>query len=72
MKQAWNDLKSFITVAMILILAGVIIADICGFALSDNLLLLFTNLATSIFTYYFTKKNSTDDTAESEETDEDK
>lgn len=70
MKQAWNDLKSFITVAMILILAGVIIADICGFALSDNLLLLFTNLATSIFTYYFTKKNTTD---ESEDTkDEDK
>lgn len=70
MKQAWNDLKSFITVAMILILMGVIIADICGFALSDNLLLLFTNLATSIFTYYFTKKNTTD---ESEDTkDEDK
>ena len=70
MKQAWNDLKSFITVAMILILMGVIVADICGFALSDNLLLLFTNLATSIFTYYFTKKNTTD---ESEDTkDEDK
>lgn len=70
MKQAWNNLKSFITVAMILILMGVIIADICGFALSDKLLLLFTNLATSIFTYYFTKKNTAD---ESEDTkDEDK
>lgn len=69
MKQAWNDLKSFITVAMILILAGVIIADICGFALSDNLLLLFTNLATSIFTYYFTKKNSIDESEDAKDED---
>lgn len=58
MKQAWNDLKSFITVAMIIILAGIIGASLAGYQLGDNLLLLFTNLATSVFTYYFTKKDN--------------
>lgn len=56
MKQAWNDLKSFITVAMILLLFIIVIANLFNFNISDNLLILVTNLSTAVFTYYFTKK----------------
>lgn len=62
MKKAWNDLKSFITVAMVLILAIVVIADLLNYNISDNMLILVTNLITSVFTYYFTKKESDDST----------
>lgn len=59
MKQALNDLKSFITVAMILLLFVIVIANLLGFSLAENLLILITNLVTAVFTYYFTKdKNS--------------
>lgn len=57
MKKAWGDLKSFITVAMVILLFVMVIANLCGFSLADNLLILVTNLATSVFTYYFTKKD---------------
>lgn len=56
MSKAWSDLKSFITVAMVILLFVMVIANLCGFSLADNLLILVTNLATSVFTYYFTKK----------------
>ncbi len=57
MKKAWSDLKSFITVAMVILLFVMVIANLWGFSLADNLLILVTNLATSVFTYYFTKKD---------------
>ena len=58
MKKAWTDLKSFITVAMIAILAGIVLADLFGATLTDNLLILVTNLITAVFTYYFTKNEN--------------
>ncbi len=58
MKKAWSDLKSFVTIAMIIILAIIVIADLFGANLTDNILILVTNLITSVFTYYFTKKES--------------
>ena len=57
MKEFWTDLKSFVTVAMIVILAAIIVCNLFGMKLDDNLLLLFTNLITAVFTYYFTKSN---------------
>lgn len=60
MKKAWTDLKSFITVAMIAILGGIVLADLLGATLTDNLLILVTNLITAVFTYYFTKKETAD------------
>lgn len=60
MKQAWTDLKSFVTVSMIVLLAIIVIAGLFGYNLADNLLVLVTNLITAVFTYYFTKKNSTE------------
>lgn len=59
MKKAWNDLKSFITVSMILLLFIIVAANIFGFCISDNILVLVTNLVTAVFTYYFTKEGTT-------------
>lgn len=56
MKKAWDDLKSFITVSMIILIFIVVIANLMGATLADNLLILITNLITAVFTYYFTKK----------------
>ena len=58
MKQAWTDLKSFVTVSMIVLLLVIVIAGLFGFNLSDNLLVLVTNLITAVFTYYFAKKDN--------------
>lgn len=56
MKKAINDLKSFVTVSMIIILLIIVIADLIGKSLTDNILILVTNLITAVFTYYFTRK----------------
>lgn len=57
MKKAIDDLKSFVTVSMIIILLIIVIADLLGKSLTDNVLILVTNLITAVFTYYFTRKN---------------
>lgn len=67
MKQAWSDLKSFITVAMITLLFIVVIANLKGATLADNLLILVTNLITAVFTYYFTKRDNTGENIKKEE-----
>lgn len=56
MKKALTDLKSFVTVAMIVLLFIIVIANLYGATLADNILILVTNLVTAVFTYYFTKK----------------
>lgn len=61
MKKAWNDLKSFVTVAMIVLLGGIVVANIFGRKLDDNILILVTNLVTAVFTYYFTKREKTEE-----------
>lgn len=58
MKQFWTDLKSFITIAMVGLLYVIIIANLLGFTIQENLLLLITNLITSVFTYYFAKSSA--------------
>lgn len=64
MKKAWDDLKSFITISMIVLLFVIVIANLFGATLADNLLILITNLITAVFTYYFTKKENNDENAE--------
>ncbi len=66
MKQAWEDLKSFVTIAMILLLFVIVIANLFGAVLSETILVLVTNLVTAVFTYYFSK-NKTDTNTENEE-----
>ena len=73
MKKAWEDLKSFITVSMILLLFVIVIANLLGANLTENLLILVTNLMTAVFTYYFTKKSeNTDANIETAENDKNK
>lgn len=55
MKQAWEDLKSFVTIAMIVLLFVIVIANLFGAVLSETILVLVTNLITAVFTYYFSK-----------------
>lgn len=61
MKQAWDDLKSFITISMIILLFIIVIANLFGATIAENLLILITNLITAVFTYYFAKQNSSQD-----------
>lgn len=70
MKQAWEDLKSFVTVAMIVLLFVIVIANLLGASIAENLLILVTNLVTAVFTYYFTKKDNASENKESEESEE--
>lgn len=57
MKKAWDDLKSFVTVAMIAMLLIIVVASLLGANLQENILILVTNLITAVFTYYFTRKD---------------
>ena len=66
MKQAWEDLKSFVTIAMIVLLFVIVIANLFGAVQSETILVLVTNLVTAVFTYYFSK-NKTDVNTENKE-----
>lgn len=68
MKNAWNDLKSFVTVTLTLTLVAIILISLfTDKMLDEKLLLLFTNITTSVFTYYFTKKVNKSDENEKNE-----
>ena len=61
---------------MIILLFVIVIANLFGATLAENLLILVTNLMTAVFTYYFTKKSENTDnnveTTENEENSENK
>lgn len=61
MKKAWDDLKSFLTIMLLVLLFVIVIANIFGKRIDENLLILTTNLITSVFTYYFAKKDKGDE-----------
>lgn len=57
MKKALNDVKSFVTI--LFAIALVILLFIAVFKsqnIFETVFLLFTNLCTAVFTYFFTKK----------------
>ena len=57
MKQAWNDLKSFVTVVFTIALVALVFITIFKSEEMFKLVfVLFTNIATAIFTYFFTKR----------------
>lgn len=60
MKQIWSDLKSFVTAAFTFtIIALVIIVAIKEkWDMFQIVFTLFSNLATAVFTYFFTKKTN--------------
>ena len=58
MKQAWNDLKSFVTIVFtITIVALIIILAIQqNWEIFQLVFTLFSNIVVAVFTYYFNKK----------------
>ena len=68
MKQAWDDLKSAVTI--IFAIALVILLFIAVFKSEDvfhSVFLLFTNLCTAVFTFFFTKKKEVTENTEKKE-----
>ena len=59
MKKALTDVKSCITILFaITLIALLFIAIFTSESMVETVFLLFTNLCTAVFTYFFTKKNS--------------
>lgn len=55
------DLKSIVTLVLVLVLAFLIIySAITGKDLSSNVFLLFSNIITMVVTFFFTKKKGAD------------
>ncbi len=69
MKQAWSDLKSFVTIAFTLTIVAlvIIVAIQANWEMFQLVFVLFTNLATAVFTYFFTRKGKNENKEESEE-----
>lgn len=68
MKQALDDLKSAVTI--IFAIALVILLFIAVFKSEDvfnSVFLLFTNLCTAVFTFFFTKKKEVTENTEKKE-----
>lgn len=67
MKQAWSDLKSFVTVSIVLTLIAliIIIAINQNWDMFQIVFTLFSSIASSVFTYYFTKKDTAPNTENS-------
>lgn len=58
MKKGWNDVKSFVTILFAVALVGLLfIAVFKSETMFETVFLLFTNLCTAVFTYFFTKKS---------------
>lgn len=60
MKQAWNDLKSFVTVTMTIAMIALLFVP---FEVNKEVLMLFSTSYGAVITFFFTKKK----TNESEE-----
>lgn len=59
MKKQLIDVKSFVTVLFALALVGLLfIAVFKSESIFETVFLLFTNLCTAVFTFFFTKKKS--------------
>lgn len=59
MKKALTDVKSFVTILFALALVTLLfIAIFKSQGLFETIFLLFTNLCTAVFTYFFTRKNT--------------
>lgn len=57
MKKALTDVKSFVTILFAISLVALLFISIFKSELMfETVFLLFTNLCTAVFTYFFTKK----------------
>ena len=61
MKKAMDDVKSFVTILFAVALVALLfIAVFKSESIFETVFLLFTNLCTAVFTYFFTKKSKND------------
>lgn len=69
MKQAWSDLKSFVTVAFTLTLIAliIIVALKSNWDIFQIVFTLFSNVVVSVFTFYFAKKPNTENNEKTNE-----
>lgn len=62
MKKALDDVKSFVTILFAIALVGLLYASLVLIfikneaSIFETIFLLFTNLCTAVFTYFFTRK----------------
>lgn len=62
MKKAWNDVKSFVTVAMTIAMIGLIFLP---YEVNKEILMIFSSSYGAVITYFFTKKDDNAKNAES-------
>lgn len=61
MSKAWTDVKSFVTILFAITLVALLfIAIFKSESIFETIFLLFTNLCTAVFTYFFTRKKDKD------------
>ena len=61
MSKAWTDVKSFVTILFAITLVALLfIAIFKSESIFETVFLLFTNLCTAVFTYFFTRKKDKD------------
>lgn len=60
MKQAWSDLKSFVTITVVITLVTLLIitAVYQNWEIFQLIFTLFSSVTASVITYFFTKKSS--------------
>ena len=60
MKQAWSDLKSFVTISVVLTLVSllIIVAVQQNWEIFQLIFTLFSSVTASVITYFFTKKSN--------------
>ena len=60
MKQAWSDLKSFVTITVIVTLVALLVITAVqqNWEIFQLLFTLFNSVTASVITYYFTKKKT--------------
>ena len=66
MKQAWSDLKSFVTISVIVTLVTLLIMTAAqqNWEIFQLLFTLFNSVTASVITYFFTKKKDEEKMAE--------
>lgn len=62
MKQAWNDLKSFVTISVVVALVILLILTAAqqNWDIFQLIFTLFSSVTASVITYFFTKKSNND------------
>lgn len=60
MKQAWDDLKSFVTITVIITLVSLLIitAIYQNWEIFQLIFTLFSSVTSAVITYFFTKKTN--------------